>query len=175
MSTYEAYVRVGAGSPEEARMHSAWTRTLPVVAVLAAVAVGTTGCSGDSTPSDVASKAASAVQSAGAQLEAAAAEAKKKLDGVKGGADAKSDVRLGTPSKDSDGHSTVPVTVSNTATNAKSFAVQVNFRDTGGNLLDTVVVTISDVAPGATGQGTARSTRSLSGDVQANVGTALRY
>ncbi|MFD9728890.1 hypothetical protein [Streptomyces sp. NPDC059072] len=156
-------------------MNTAWTRTLTVVAVLAALATATTGCSNDGTPSDVASKAASAVQSAGAELEAAAGEAKKKLDSVKDGADAKSDVRLGTPSKDSEGHSTVPVTVSNTAKDQKSFAVQVNFRDTGGNLLDTVVVTVSDVAPAATGQGTARSTRSLSGDVRANVGTALRY
>lgn len=152
-----------------------WTRTLPVVAVVAALAAGATGCSGDSTPSEVASKAASAVQSVGADLNAAADEAKKKLDSVKNGADAKGDVRLGTPSKDSDGHSTVPVTVSNTATDKKSFAVQVNFRDSGGNLLDTVVVTISDVAAGATGQGTARSNRSLSGEIKAETGTALRY
>ncbi|MGP3690356.1 hypothetical protein ACTVZO_37640 [Streptomyces sp. IBSNAI002] len=156
-------------------MNRAWMRTLPVAAVLAALTVGTTGCSGDTTPSEAASKAASAVQSVGAGLDAAASEAKKKLDSVKDGVDAKTDVKLGTPDKDGDGHSTVPVTVSNSADGAKSFAVQVNFRDPGGNLLDTVVVTVSDVAAGATGQGTARSTRALSGEVQTSVGTALRY
>ncbi|WP_327280270.1 MULTISPECIES: hypothetical protein [unclassified Streptomyces] len=149
--------------------------TLPAAAALAALALGATACSGDTTPSDVASKAASAVASVGADLNAAAAEAKKKLDSVKDGADAKDAVRLGTPSKNADGHATVPVTVSNTATDKKSFAVQVNFRDTAGNLLDTVVVTVSDVAPGSTGQGTARSTRGLTGDVKADTGTALRY
>ncbi|MBT2405232.1 hypothetical protein J7I97_22735 [Streptomyces sp. ISL-87] len=159
----------------EACMTRAWARTLPVVVVLAALAAGTAGCSDDTTPSEVASKAASAVQSVGADLDAAVAEAKKKLDSVKDGADVKSDVRLGTPSKDADGHSSVPVTVSNTAEDKKSFAIQVNFRDTGGNLLDTVVVTVSDVAPSATGQGTARSTRDLSGDVKAETGAALRY
>ncbi|MFF1339408.1 hypothetical protein ACFVYT_16105 [Streptomyces sp. NPDC058290] len=150
-------------------------RILPAAAVIAALAPGATACSGDTTPSDVASKAASAVASVGADLNAAAAEAKKKLDGVKGGVDAKGDVRLRTPSKDADGHASVRVTVSNTATSTKSFAVQVDFRDTGGNLLDTVVVTLSDVAPGAAGEGTARSNRGLSGDVKADMGTALRY
>ncbi|MEV6733241.1 MULTISPECIES: hypothetical protein [unclassified Streptomyces] len=150
-------------------------RILPSVAVIAALALGATACSGDTTPSDVASKAASAVASVGADLNAAAAEAKKKLDSVKDGVDAKSDVRLGTPSKDADGHASVRVTVSNTVTSKKSFAVQVDFRDTGGNLLDTLVVTISDVAAGAAGEGTARSNRGLSGEVEAGTGTALRY
>ncbi|MFG2621824.1 hypothetical protein ACGFXC_29815 [Streptomyces sp. NPDC048507] len=149
-------------------------RALPLV-VLAALAAGATGCSDSgTTPSDVASKAASAVQSVGADLDSAAAEAKKKLDGVKDGVNAKDQVTLGAVAQ-ADGRSTVPVTVSNTATDKKSFAVQVNFRDGGGNLLDTVVVTVSDVAAGASGQGTARSTRSLSGEVKAETGTALRY
>ncbi|MFJ9339167.1 hypothetical protein ACIRP0_07715 [Streptomyces sp. NPDC101733] len=156
-------------------MTRSWTRALSVAAVLTALTAGAAGCSDDSTPSGVASKAASAVQSVGAGLDAAAADAKKKLDSVKDGVDAKAEVSLGGPTKDADGRSIVPVNVSNTATDKKSFAVQVNFRDSGGNLLDTVVVTVSDVAPGATGEGQARSTRGLSGDVKADVGTALRY
>ncbi|MEV6569874.1 hypothetical protein [Streptomyces sp. NPDC051577] len=155
-------------------MNRVWTRTLSLVA-LAGLAAGATGCSDSGTPSDVASKAASAVQSVGAGLDSAAAEAKKKLDGVKDGANAKNDVTLGAVARDADGRTTVPVTVSNTAGDQKSFAVQVNFRDSGGNLLDTVVVTLADVAAGATGKGAARSTRSLSGEVKAETGTALRY
>ncbi|MFJ3925227.1 hypothetical protein [Streptomyces sp. NPDC090022] len=148
---------------------------LPVVALVAVLALGAAGCSGESTPGGVASKAASAVASVGAELDAAAADAKKKLASVKDGVNAQSDVKLGAVAQDADGRTTVPVTVSNTAPDQKSFAVQVNFRDTAGNLLDTVVLTVADVAAGATGQGTARSTRSLSGEVKAETGTALRY
>jgi len=136
---------------------------------------GLTGCSDDSSPSSVASKAASAVASIGAQatgaIASATAEAGRKLDDVKNGVDAKDAVRLGTPATDSAGRSTVEVTADNTAGSAKSFAVQVEFKDEGGNLLDTVVVTVSDVPA----HKSARSNRELSGGVKATVGTALRY
>lgn len=156
-------------------------------AVVMAAAMGVAGCSdGGADPSAAVSKAASAVESAGAAVESAAsaasdaaasaaAVAKDKLSEVKDGVDAKDEVKLGTPSKDGEGHATVPVSVRNTDGSAKSFAVQVNFKDEGGNLLDTVVVTISDVAPNGTGEGTARSTHPLSGTVKAETGTALRY
>ncbi len=57
----------------------------------------------------------------------------------------------------------------------RSFAVQVNFTDKSGNLLDVTVVTVKDVAAGASGEGTATSNRKLTGDVHAAVGSALRY
>ncbi|MCX4776148.1 hypothetical protein [Streptomyces sp. NBC_01264] len=154
---------------------------------LVAVAMGVAGCSdGGGDPSTAVSKAASAVESAGAAVESAASEAsdaaasaaavaKDKLSEVKDGVDAKNEVTLGAPSADGAGHATVPVSVRNTDGSAKSFAVQVNFKDEGGNLLDTVVVTIPDVAPDSTGEGTARSNRSPSGTVKAETGTALRY
>ncbi|MCX4885581.1 MULTISPECIES: hypothetical protein [unclassified Streptomyces] len=149
-------------------------------AVLAvAVAASLTGCSDDTTPSSAVSKAASAATSLASRgseaLASATAEAGRKLDEVKGSVDAKDSVKLGPPTKDGDGRTTVPVTAHNTASSAKSFAVQVNFDDAGGNLLDTVVVTLSDVAAGKSGEATARSTHKLSGEVKAEVGTALRY
>jgi hypothetical protein len=67
------------------------------------------------------------------------------------------------------------VTVTNSASSQKSYAVQVNFRDKSGNLLDTVVVTVSDVAAGASKDATARSNRTLSGDVTADVARAVRH
>ena len=140
---------------------------------------GLTGCSDDSTPASVASKAASAVASVGAQatgaIASATAEAGRKLDDVKNGVDAKDAVRLATPTTDSAGRSTVEVTADNTAGSAKSFAVQVEFKDEGGNLLDTVVVTVSQVPSHKSATATARSNRKLSGGVKADVGTALRY
>ena len=166
----------------------AWNRR-GAVRVAAAVTLGLTGlagltgCSEDSTPTSVASKAASAVASIGASIGAqatgaiasATAEAGRRLDDVKNGVDAKDAVRLGTPTTDSAGRSTVEVTADNTADSAKSFAVQVEFKDESGNLLDTVVVTVSDVPAHKSATATARSNRKLSGGVKASVGTALRY
>ncbi|MET8247823.1 hypothetical protein ABZV31_27515 [Streptomyces sp. NPDC005202] len=155
-------------------------RWVPGAALAGIVAVGLTGCSdGGNNPSDTASRAASAVSSLASQaseaLASATAEAGRRLDEVKNGVDARSAVTLGTPTTASDGRTAVEVTVDNKAASTKSFAVQVTFKDTGGNLLDTVVVTVSDVPAGKTGTGTARSTHKLSGEVKAEVGTALRY
>ncbi|MFD9306735.1 hypothetical protein ACFWCB_29415 [Streptomyces sp. NPDC060048] len=154
--------------------------------VVAALAVGVAGCSDADGPSGAASRAASALESAGAVASSAAAEAadaaesaaavaRNKLSEVKNGIDVKDEVTLGAPTTDGDGRTTVPVSVKNSDGSTKSFAVQVNLEDEGGKLLDTVVVTISDVAANATGEGTARSTRTLSGTVKAETGSALRY
>ncbi|MFJ2747619.1 hypothetical protein [Streptomyces sp. NPDC087297] len=165
----------------------AWMRGAAGVVAVSLVALGAAGCSdGDSTPSGAVSSAASAVQSAGEAVSSAAAEAKRaaesaaavaqdKLDGVKGGVDAKGQVTLGSVATDADGYTTVPVTVQNADAASKSFAVQVEFKDESGNLIDTVVTTIADVAANSTGQGTARSTHKLSGTVTAETGKALRY
>ncbi|APU43554.1 MULTISPECIES: hypothetical protein [unclassified Streptomyces] len=156
-------------------------------AVLAAVVLGAAGCSGgDGDPGGAVSSAASAVKSAGEAVssaaseaakaaESAAAVAKDKLAEVKDGVDAKDQVSLGTVATGGDGYTTVPVTVRNTDDAAKSFAVQVEFKDESGNLVDTVVVTVSDVPGKGTGQGTARSTHKLSGTVSAQTARALRY
>ncbi|MGW2615572.1 hypothetical protein [Streptomyces sp. NPDC001500] len=152
-------------------------------------AAGLTGCSGEDTPSSVASKAASAAQSVGGQATAAAsslasraseayesatAEVNRRFDEIKGGVDAKDDVKLGTPGTDGD-RSTVEVTAANSAGSTKSFAVQVDFEDSGGNRLDTVLVTVSDVPAGKTGKAIARSNRTLSGAVKTEAVRAVRY
>ncbi|MER6448074.1 hypothetical protein [Streptomyces venezuelae] len=165
----------------------AWMRGAAGVVVLSVVAWGATGCSdGEGSPSGAVSSAASAVKSAGEAVSSAAAEASKaaesaaavakdKLSGVKDGIDAKGEVTLGTVTTAGDGYTTVPVTAQNTDDATKSFAVQVEFKDESGNLVDTVVVTITNVAGKGTGQGTARSTHELSGTISAQTGTALRY
>ncbi|MFE5816094.1 FxLYD domain-containing protein [Streptomyces sp. NPDC056479] len=145
-----------------------WTTTT-VLLTAAALAVTTlTSCSDDDTPSSVASKAVSAYASA-------TAEAGRQLDDIKGGVDVKGSVSLGDPTTDSDGRASVQVTAENTTDSTRSFAVQVNFKDDNDNLLDATVVTVSDVAGGKSGKGTARSTRDLSGDVRAEVARAVRY
>lgn len=172
------------------------TKGVLLTAVAVCCAVGLTGCSDDDTPSSVssaaskaASAAASAAESLGSEASAAAsslasaaesalasatAEAGRELDEIKNGVDVKSDVSLGSIG-DQDGRATVDVTVTNTADSTKTFAVQVDFTDSGGNRLDTVVVTVSDVAAGKTGTATARSNQDLSGTVKAKVARAVRY
>ncbi|WP_371670192.1 FxLYD domain-containing protein [Streptomyces sp. NBC_00289] len=165
-----------------------------LTAAVAIVAAALAGCSGDDSPSDAVSKAASAARSAGAEVTAAAsslasraaeayasatAEAGRTFDDIKGGVDAKGSVTLGSPDTDSDGRTTVEVTAENTADSAKSFAVQVDFTDRNGKLLDVVVVTISDVPAGGSGKASARSNRELSeeaqDEVKTKVGRAVRY
>ncbi|MFE9044874.1 hypothetical protein ACFY9F_21270 [Streptomyces sp. NPDC012421] len=145
-----------------------------------AVLLGTAACSDDGNPvSGAVSEAASAVASAAEGVtdaaSEAAAKAEQQLSEVKDGVDARDEVRLGDPATDADGRTTVPVTVDNTDDQARSFAVQVTFKDGDGKLVDTVVVTISDVPAGKPGEGTARSTHKLSGSVTPSVTTALRY
>ncbi|MFJ6727758.1 hypothetical protein ACIQPQ_22965 [Streptomyces sp. NPDC091281] len=151
-----------------------------------------TGCSDGDSPSSVASGAASAASRAASAGESAAsraasaaeslasrapealasatAEVGRKLDDIKDGTDAASDVKTGTPKADGD-RSTVEVTATNTDDATRSFAVQVDFTDAGGNLLDTVL----DVGAGGSGTATARSNRDLQGEVKAKIGRAVRY
>ncbi|MFJ8634871.1 FxLYD domain-containing protein [Streptomyces sp. NPDC093568] len=145
-----------------------WTTTTALLTTAALTVTALTSCSDDDTPSSVASKAASAYASA-------TAEAGRQLDEIKGGIDVKDDVKLGDPTTDSDGRATVEVTADNESDATRSFAVQVNFQDENGNLLDATVVTVSDVAADKSGRATARSTRDLSGDVRAEVARAVRY
>ena len=152
-----------------------WTTAALLAALALTGLTGLTGCSDDDSPSSVASKVASAASRAGDAVSSATAEAGRRFDDIKNGVDAGDDVRLGTPATASDGRTTVEVTVANRAGSAKSFAVQVDFTDAGGKLLDTVVVTVRDVPAGGSGKGTAHSTRDLSGDVRAKVSRAVRY
>ncbi|MFF9396670.1 FxLYD domain-containing protein [Streptomyces griseoluteus] len=155
------------------------TRRAAGTALMAALAVAVTGCSDGNSPSGQASKAASAASSlasrASGTVASATAEAKRKLDQVKGGVDAKKDVSVGKVTTGKGNVPTAEVTAKNTTGEKKSFTVQVNFRDAKGHLQDTVIVNIDDVAAGATGRATARSHRELSGDIRAHVGTALRH
>ncbi|MFE3943672.1 hypothetical protein ACFXPV_17655 [Streptomyces sp. NPDC059118] len=152
-----------------------------VWAVLLTTAVISTAaaCSDDGTASSTASRAASAAASAasrGADVVASAtAAASEKLNNFKNGVNAKDDVELGRPTTDGDGRATAKVTVKNTTDSSKSYAVQVDFRDGQGNLKDTVVVTVADVPAKTSKDAVARSNRKLSGDIKADVGTALRH
>ncbi|WP_458247244.1 hypothetical protein [Streptomyces sp. MAI_2237] len=173
------------------RMGKSKHRCTAVALLMACAVAGVSSCSGSSsTTSPARSKAASAASAAASAassavaslasqgasaLASASAEAKRRLDEVKNGINAKDEVSLGAPASAGDGRITVPVTVHNTANSAKSFVVQVSLNDSKGNLLDTCVVTVDNVAAGKDGKATARSNRKLSGPVRAEVARALRY
>ncbi|MEV8088956.1 FxLYD domain-containing protein [Streptomyces nigra] len=144
------------------------TRTAVLLTAGALTVATLTSCSDGDTPASVASKAASAYASA-------TAEAGRALDEIKGGVNAKDAVRVGGVRTNADGRAEAEISAENTTDSKKSFAVQVDFKDGDGNLLDAAVVTVSDVAAGATGKATARSTRDLSGQVRAEVARAVRY
>ncbi|MFD0572750.1 hypothetical protein ACFQ0T_30390 [Kitasatospora gansuensis] len=136
-------------------------RRLVVGAVVAGGLV-LTGCSSDggspssavqsgasalaSAANSAANSFASSASSAAASAEAAASSA---LASVKGGLDAKGDVTLGTVVTDSDGKSSVPVTVTNKTSQPYKYTIQVSFQDGSGNLLDAAVVTVPEIAAAA--------------------------
>ena len=148
-------------------------------ALALALSAALTGCGGDYSPSDAASKAESAVGSiasgASEAVESATAEAGRRLDDIQDGIDVKGDVRIGTPVTGSDGRVRAEVTVRNTDDSTRSFAVQVDFKDSGGGLVDTAIVTVDHVQAGESATATARSTPDLSGDVRTDVARAERY
>jgi hypothetical protein len=147
-------------------------------ALTLALAAALTGCDGDS-PADSARKAESAVGSVASQaseaVESATAEAQRRLDDIQDGIDVKGDAKAGPATVGSDGRARAEVTVANTDDSARSFAVQVDFTDAEDRLLDTVIVTVSNVQPGDSATATARSTHDVSGKVQADVARAVRY
>lgn len=153
-------------------------RALLLALVVAATAAGCSDEDGGGA-SDAASKAASAASSLASKgsdvVASATAAAQEKLAGFKDGVDAKGDVELGEVSKDADGRSTVAFTVTNGSGSAQSYVVQINYRDKDDKLVDTVVVSVDGVQPGQKKDATARSNRTLDGEVTAQVGTALRH
>jgi hypothetical protein len=171
-----------AGRDRRPRMSGAAAMAPAVGALI----LWTAGCSspepsGGGTPSaselpsvaaSAASAAASSVQSAASALSSAAASA---IGKVANGIDARGDIRVGAVVIGGDGRATAPLTIRNSASKNASYVIETDFRDPSGNLLDVAVVTAKDVAPGRTLTATARSNRTLTGDVTAVVARAVRY
>ncbi|MDT0546331.1 MULTISPECIES: FxLYD domain-containing protein [Streptomyces] len=143
-------------------------RTFCAGGLVAAAVLISAGCSNGGSPSSTASRASKAIASA-------TASAKAELNEIKHGVNAKADVKAGAVSIGQDGHAVAPITVTNKQDHKASYAVEVNFRDADGNLLDVAVVTVSSVQPRSSKKATARSHRELSGHLKAQVGAAVRY
>ncbi|WP_431777048.1 FxLYD domain-containing protein [Streptomyces cucumeris] len=144
-------------------------RTICAVSLMAVLAPAAAGCSDEGgTPSSAVSRASAAVASA-------TASAKAQLDKIEGGTKATRDVTAGPVSFSDQGRATTRLTVTNSARQTASYTILVNFRDADKHLVDAVVVTVRSVQPDTPTKATARSHRTLSGKVTAQVGTAVRY
>ncbi|MFE5793885.1 hypothetical protein ACFQ8C_15095 [Streptomyces sp. NPDC056503] len=146
-------------------MSRRFTAALLALAATGSVAGAATGCdAAREAAGDIVSSATSAVASA----------AQQKMDEIKDGANATGDVTAGPTSADGD-RTVATVTAANPKSTTADYTVMVLFRDDGGNLLDTVVLTLDDVPAGASKSGTARSNRTLEGPTTAEIARALRH
>ncbi|GGY42830.1 hypothetical protein [Streptomyces omiyaensis] len=147
--------------PPRARLRRAAGAALLALAVTGAA----TGC-------DAAKEAAGDIVSSATAAVASAAQ--QKMDQVKDGVNASGDVDAGATSVDGD-RTVATITATNPLDTTADYAVVVTFRDDGGNLLDTVFLTIDGVGAKASKSGTARSNRTLSGATTAEIAQALRH
>ncbi|MGW2559375.1 hypothetical protein ACWCXB_09050 [Streptomyces sp. NPDC001514] len=110
-----------------------------------------------SSASAAASSLEASVSAEVARANAAAAEA---LKGVQGGGNARSDVSLtGKPTADTGGLQVVVVTITNRTQQKASYAVQVDFTDSSGKVVESRVVGAEDLDPGEQAQPLAISRR----------------
>ncbi|MGF1427665.1 hypothetical protein [Kitasatospora sp. LaBMicrA B282] len=125
--------------------------------------------------SQAASAANSLSSSAASALASAQSAAASAVAGATSGLDATADVTLGAVAPASDHRVQVPLTVTNHQSGAERYTIQVDFKDSGGKLLDVTVVQVPPVQPGSTATATATSNLPLTGTVTAGVDNALRY
>ncbi|MEV0527136.1 FxLYD domain-containing protein [Streptomyces sp. NPDC050439] len=162
--------RTGPARTHATRITTAATAT----ALLTLLALSTTACS-ESDVDKAKDRAASATAKAGEAVSSATEAASSKMAEVKDGVDAKGDVKVDGPTKSEDDRTTAAITATNPKDKKADYTISVNFRDGDGNLLDTAVLNITDVEPGKSKSGTARSNRSLSGTPKAEISKALRH
>ncbi|MER5738247.1 MULTISPECIES: hypothetical protein [unclassified Streptomyces] len=153
--------RARPGTRPRARLR----RTAGAVLLALAATGAATGC-------DAAKEAAGDLVSSATAAVASAAQ--QKMDEIKDGANATDEVTAGAASADGD-RTVATVTAANPEASPADYTVMVVFRDDGGNLLDTVVLTIDSVPAGASKSGTARSNRTLEGGTTAEIARALRH
>ncbi|MFI6037443.1 hypothetical protein ACIBBD_25360 [Streptomyces sp. NPDC051315] len=156
-------------------------------------AAGTASFSG-TPPSALASLGASAVESARAAASSASARAsefeasvsaevaranaaaQKELEDVEGRGNATADVSLtGKPRSQTGGLLAVVVTITNRTDTTASYAVQVDFREPDGTVVETRFVGAEDLEPGGRAQPLAISRKPPEPELIAEVAKAQRY
>ncbi|MFI6644232.1 hypothetical protein [Streptomyces sp. NPDC050504] len=167
------------------RTRTAVSAAVTTAALAALLALTATGCSDEdvqkakdgvaSATAKAGEVASSATAKVGEAVASATAAAASKMAEVKDGVDAKGDVKVDGATKADGDRTAAGVTATNSTDKSADYTLTVRFRDSGGNLLDTVVLNIDGVEAGKSKTGTARSNRTLSGATTAEVGQALRH
>ncbi|MFB7669225.1 hypothetical protein ACFC1R_35815 [Kitasatospora sp. NPDC056138] len=121
------------------------------------------------------SRAAAFESSVSAQVSKSRQQANAALAGVTGSGNALGDVTLtGIPTAASDGFPAVVLTITNSTSAKANYAAQVDFLDSSGASVDSVVVGTEDVAPGETRTVLAHGAKRVSA-ATAKVARAQRY
>lgn len=152
------------------------TAGLPSAARSAASAGASAASSAASAASSAAAAASSFASSVGAGADSAAASFDAALAKAAGQGNAVDDVRLTTvPTGQTGGLNAVVVTLVNSTGKSASYAVKVEFADSGGHVVDSSVVGATDVGEGKTAQTIAFTTKDRGTTLTARVAKAQRF
>ncbi|MGW7164116.1 hypothetical protein ACWGH3_02115 [Streptomyces sp. NPDC054884] len=147
-------------------------------------ALASLGASVEESVRAAASAAASSASSRASEFEASVSAevaranraAEKKLENVEGRGNATADVSLtGKPRAETSGLLAVIVNITNSTDETASFAVQVDFRDSDGKVVETRFVGADDLAAGARAHPLAISRKPPQPPLTAEVAKAQRY
>ncbi|MDX3310464.1 hypothetical protein P1S61_15455 [Streptomyces sp. ME08-AFT2] len=126
--------------------------------------------------SSASSRASEFEASVSAEVARANRAAEKKLENVEGRGNATADVSLtGKPRAETSGLLAVIVNITNSTDETASFAVQVDFRDSDGKVVETRFVGADDLAAGARAHPLAISRKPPQPPLTAEVAKAQRY
>ncbi|WP_435866615.1 hypothetical protein [Streptomyces yokosukanensis] len=142
----------------------------------ASSAVASARASASAAASSASARASEFEASVSAQTERANAAARKELDKVQGRGNAASDVSLtGMPRSEVGGLLALHVNIRNSSDKAASFAVQVDFRDSSGKVVESRYVGAEKVKPGETVHPVVISHEPPEPKLKAEVAKAQRY
>lgn len=142
----------------------------------AASAVASAVASASAAASSASAAAASFEASVSAQAERADKDAERELKGVKGRGDAISEVAMtGKPRAQTSGLLAVVVTITNRTDKKASYAVQIDFLDSAGKVVETRYVGAENLAPGEKAQPIAISRKPPQPVLTPKLAKAQRY
>lgn len=151
------------------------TKVLADASDLRSAAASLASSTAEGAASSLSARASEFDASVSARIAEASASAAGVLKGASGRGNAVADVTLtGLPTANTNGTRAVVVTITNPTSRTASYAVQIDFVDSGGKTVDSAVVAADDVPPGGKATPVAFS-RTSAQQTQPRVAKAERY
>ncbi|MEU7057273.1 hypothetical protein [Streptomyces sp. NPDC046197] len=142
----------------------------------ASSAIASARASASAAASSAAARASEFEASVSADTARAAATAEKELKNVQGRGNAISEVAMtGLPKAQTGGVTAVLVAITNKSGHTASYAVQIDFEDTGGHVVETRYVGAQNLKPGQRAEPIAFSRKSAGQQVTPRLAKAQRY